>query len=87
MTNTPTLEQCQTAVAQHLDTIKNLTIDESKTVASNSLISVDYVGRLEDGSVFDTSVESVAQGCGLFTPQRDYTSGLEFTAGAGQMIA
>lgn len=50
-------------------------------------IVVDYIGRLEDGSVFDTSVESVAQACGKYSPQRDYTAGLPFTVGAGQMIA
>ena len=48
---------------------------------------VDYIGRLEDGTVFDTSVESVAQACGKFSAQRNYTEGLPFTVGAGQMIA
>ena len=49
-------------------------------------VVVDYIGRLEDGSVFDTSVESVAQACGVYNQQRDYQSGLPFTVWAGQMI-
>ncbi len=56
-------------------------------VAQWDAIVVDYIWRLEDGSVFDTSVESVAQGCDSYNPQRDYNSWLPFTVGAGQMIA
>ena len=44
------------------------------------------MGRLSDQEVFDTSVESVAQACGKYQAGRDYTGGLPFQVGAGQMI-
>jgi len=54
-------------------------------VSSGDTISVDYVGRLEDGTIFDSSLEEFAK------QMKNYTSGrtfepLEFTVGAGQMI-
>jgi FKBP-type peptidyl-prolyl cis-trans isomerase 2 len=56
-------------------------------VKQGDAIVVDYIGRLEDGTVFDTSVESIAQACGKYSAQRDYSAWLPFTVGAGQMIA
>ena len=50
-------------------------------------IVVDYIGRLADGTVFDTSVESVAKWCWTYTEWRDYTAWLPFEVWAGQMIA
>lgn len=67
------VEDCKQAVADYMNTQKSATIDETKTVANGSSISVDYIGRLEDGIVFDTSVESVAKKCNLYTPQRNYS--------------
>mgnify|MGYP003292903249 CR=1 FL=1 len=49
-------------------------------------IVVDYIGRLDDGTVFDTSIESIAKACGSYTDARDYTAGLPFEVWAGQMI-
>lgn len=51
---------------------KSATIDSSKTVANSNNVNVDYIGRLADGTVFDTSIESIAKKCNLYTPQRDY---------------
>ena len=49
-------------------------------------IVVDYIGRLEDGTVFDTSIKSIAEACGVYNEGRDYTEGLSFQALAGQMV-
>ncbi|MCL2416881.1 MAG: FKBP-type peptidyl-prolyl cis-trans isomerase [Bacteroidales bacterium] len=49
------------------------------------MIQMHYVGRLIDGTVFDTSFEDVAREHGLFTPMRQYDP-LEFPVGVGQMI-
>lgn len=67
------LEACKTAASTYLEQAKLKTVDSSKKVADNSAVVVDYVGRLADGTVFDTSVESVAKACGLYTDQRNYT--------------
>lgn len=64
----------------------NTNIQKAK-VASGDKIIVDYIGRLDDHNVFDTSVESIAKASGKYNPNRDYDAGLEFTVGAGQMIA
>ncbi len=72
----------------------NLSLTENNSKGENHLVqpvakkgdvvSVDYVGTLEDGTVFDTSVKAVAQAAGL--PSRPSYAPLSFTVGAGQMI-
>lgn len=54
-------------------------------VKRGDVVSVDYVGTLEDGSVFDTNVEIEAVKGGLAL--RDSYEPLSFTVGGGQMIA
>ena len=49
-------------------------------------IVVDYVWRLKDGTVFDTSIESIARACDSYSEYRDYTQWLPFEVWAGQMI-
>lgn len=56
-------------------------------VENGNTVTVDYVGKLQDGTVFDTSIESVAKESGKYMTGRNYEEGLTFTAGAGQMIA
>jgi FKBP-type peptidyl-prolyl cis-trans isomerase 2 len=63
------------------DTIK----DSSKKVENGSTISVNYVGKLEDGTVFDTSIKEAAVEAGIYNEMRTYEP-LTFTVGAGQMI-
>ena len=55
-------------------------------VSSWDLIVVDYVWKHLDWTVFDTSIQSVAEDAWIYNPNRDYTVWLEFTAWAGQMI-
>ena len=57
------------------------------TVEKGNTVTVDYVGKLQDGTVFDTSIEKVAKESGKYMSGRNYEEGLTFTAGAGQMIA
>ncbi len=54
--------------------------------AAGDKVSVFYVGRLDDGTLFDTNNESVARSAGIYNAQRQYVP-FEFTLGAGQVIA
>lgn len=58
---------------------------EEKTVKTGDNISVDYIGSLESGKVFDTSIESVAIESKLFTPGREYKP-FHFIVGRGETI-
>ncbi len=60
-------------------------VSQQKTVKSGDNISVDYVGRTEDGKVFDTSIESVAKQNDIYTAGGKYQP-LKFTVGKGEMI-
>ncbi len=64
---------------------ENSKADSEKTIESGDTISVDYVGELDDGTVFDTSVKEAAVESGIYNEQREYEP-LTFTVGAGQMI-
>ena len=56
-------------------------------VKAGDKISVQYIGRLNDSEVFDTSVESIAKASGKYSSARNYNEWLSFTVAAGQMIA
>jgi len=58
-----------------------------KIIEKWNTVTVDYVGKLQDGTVFDTSIESIAKESGKYSSGRNYEEGLTFQAGAGQMIA
>ena len=49
-------------------------------------ITVDYIWRLEDWTVFDTSIEEIAKACGKYNEGRNYTEWLTFEVWTGQMI-
>lgn len=51
-----------------------------KTVKRGDRIQADYVGRLEDGSIFDTSIQGVAEKAGIYNPRKAYQP-LNFTVG------
>jgi len=66
------------------DSVPNVTVG-TNTVAKGDSIAVDYIGTLEDGTLFDTSIEEKAKAANKFNAARKYEP-LRFTAGAGQMI-
>lgn len=55
------------------------------TPVAGDSVKVHYVGRLLDGTLFDTSVESAAREAGKFSPERPYTP-IGFIVGRGQVI-
>lgn len=58
---------------------------QTDIVKIGDTVKVDYVWRLEDGKVFDTSIASQAQTAWLFSSWRAYEP-IEFTVGQRQMI-
>lgn len=76
--------EIQKSVQEYLDSSDKNWAWEAVKVWDN--ITVDYIWRLEDGTVFDTSVESVAKACWKYNETRDYTEWLTFEVWAGQMI-
>ena len=83
--NTTTVMDCQTVIQNYLDTAdKNGQWEVEIKVWDN--IVVDYIWRLEDWTVFDTSIESIAKACGSYNEARDYTQWLSFEVWAWQMI-
>lgn len=61
------------------------TVSQERTVKNGDIISVDYIGRIEGGKVFDTSIESVAKQNDIYTQGRKYQP-LNFTVGKGEII-
>lgn len=57
------------------------------TIASGDMVELEYTGRTDDGVVFDTSEESVAEESGLAASQPDREfSPLTVEIGSGQII-
>ncbi len=59
--------------------------DSKEVVSAGNIVQVKYTGRLENGTVFDTSDADVAREAGIYNALRGYDP-LEFTVGQGQMI-
>jgi len=60
-------------------------VGESRVVKAGDTVQVNYTGKLENGTIFDTSKEDVAKQAGIYINRRNYTP-LEFVVGSGQMI-
>lgn len=54
-------------------------------VASGKIVKVDYIGKFENGTLFDTSIESEAVKAGMTSSLKVYEP-LSFVVGAGQML-
>lgn len=59
--------------------------NEGMVIKQGSRVKVDYIGMLEDGTVFDTSIENIAKENKLFNANRKYEP-LEIEIGKGQLI-
>jgi FKBP-type peptidyl-prolyl cis-trans isomerase 2 len=57
----------------------------SRAVKPGDKVHVDYTGKLENDTVFDTSREDVAKQAGIYVNGRTYVP-LTFVVGSGQMI-
>ncbi len=60
-------------------------VGQKVAVKNGDNISVNYIGRLTDGKVFDTNIESVAKENNLYNPGINYTP-LQFVVGTGAVI-
>ena len=78
------VKNCEEAVQKYLDWSDKEWKGEEIKEWDN--IVVDYIWRLEDWTVFDTSIESIAKECGVYSEGRDYTQWLSFEVWARQMI-
>ncbi len=78
------VSDCEKAVQKYLEWAdKKWSWEEIKAWDN---IVVDYIWRLEDGTVFDTSIKSIAEACDKYNEARDYTQWLSFEAQWGQMV-
>lgn len=59
--------------------------DSDITVEAGDRVTVDYLGRLEDGTVFDTSNAGYAKKYGIYDKNKQY-SAMTVTVGKGQLI-
>ena len=59
--------------------------EDSQVVKSADKVQVDYTGKLENGTIFDTSKEDVAKQAGIYIDGREYAP-LTFVVGSGQLI-
>ena len=78
----PAVKDQSQVVKQGVDNV-NAQINP-KAAANGDTVYVDYIGSLQDGTIFDTSIQSVAVKAQL--PLRPSYSPLSFIVGAGQMI-
>ena len=76
--------EIQKSVQEYLE--KSDKIWQWEEIKSWDNITVDYIWRLEDWTVFDTSIKSIAEACNIYNEARDYTEWLSFEAMWWQMV-
>jgi len=65
--------------------IGDIIANKNIAAANGDTVSVNYIGKLSTGALFDTSIKEEAQKAGF--PLRPSYAPLSFTVGAGQMIS
>ena len=65
--------------------IGDIITNKNIVAANGDTVSVNYIGKLTNGQLFDTSIKEEAQKAGF--PLRPSYAPLSFTVGAGQMIS
>jgi peptidylprolyl isomerase len=58
---------------------------QTKTAKTGDNVTLDYIGTYDNGTVFDTSIASVAQGAGLYNSERTYEP-ISFVIGNQEVI-
>ncbi len=59
--------------------------EDSRTVKKGDYILIDYTGKFEDGTLFDTTVKKKAIEAGIYSEEKEYKP-LFFRVDAGQVI-
>ena len=75
---------CEKAVQKYLDGADKQWAWEEVKKWDN--IVVDYIWRLEDGTVFETTIRSIAEACDIYDENSDYTQWYEFNVGVNQKV-
>jgi len=65
--------------------IAGCTSQSEQTVAKNDTVSVDYIGWLDNGTVFDTSNATLAKEAGIYDENITYEP-ITFVVGSGEVI-
>jgi FKBP-type peptidyl-prolyl cis-trans isomerase 2 len=70
------VNDCEKAIQKYLDGADKEWKGEWVKQWDN--ITVDYIWRLDDGTIFDTSIQSIAEACWKYVTWADYTKWLSF---------
>ncbi len=73
---------CEKTIRKYLDNVDKKWSWEGVQVGDN--VVVDYIWRLEDGTVFDTTIWFIAEACDIYDEYRDYTQWYEFSVWMNQ---
>ena len=78
------ISNCEKAVQKYLNWTEKK--GEWIKVKAWDNIVVDYIWRLEDGTVFETTIKSIAEACDIYDENLNYTQWYEFNVGVNQKV-
>ena len=78
------INRCEKAIKKYLDGVDKKWLWEEVKVGDN--VVVDYIWRLEDGTVFETTIKSIAEACDIYDENIDYTQWYEFSVWMNQKL-